>query len=467
MIHLKSKISKYVFIITILLGGFLSAMTETIMNNALSTIMNELRVSETTAQWLSTGYIMVVGIMMPISVYFIHRFPLRRLFPTAIGIFLVGTLLGACASNFYILLLGRIIQALSVGISMPLVQNLMILLFPAKKRGFAIGISSIVIILGPAIGPTLAGWILNHYSWRMLFISLIPFTLVVLLLALLFTQNVTQTKREELDWLSFIESSIGLGTLLYGFSKIGVSTSNNLPAVLSIIIGTIFIILFVFRQLKIKHPLLEMRVFRSPSFTKTTILSAITSIAMLGGELIIPLYVQNVRGESAFVSGLILLPGALVMMVISPLAGALYDKIGIRLLSIIGFTILTVASLPMIWFNRDTSIWWITFLYAVRMIGIGLIMMQLSTSGVNALPERLVLHGNTVASTIRQVFSSLGTSLLVTIAAIFANHAQKGHSIIVAMQLGYSKAFLVVSIISLICLVVAVTLKNRTTPEIN
>lgn len=210
-----------------------------------------------------------------------------------------------------------------------------------------------------------------------------------------------------------------------------------------------------------------MQVFKSPSFTKTTILSAITSIVMLGAELIIPPYIQNVRGESALISGLLLLPGALIMIIVSPISGTLYDPYGIRKLSITGFTILTLASIPMIWFDQSTSLWWITFLYTVRMIGIGLVIMQLITAGVNALSERYTLHGNTVAATIRQIVSSLGTSLLVTIAALFSTTAQsKEISKISALQIGYSWSFITIAVVSFICLLVTFTLKNKTSAEI-
>lgn len=463
-----TKNSNTIFLIVILLGGFLSSLTETIMNNSLTTIMNELHVSETTAQWLSTGYIMVVGIMMPVAVYLIHRFPLRKLFPTAIALFLAGTLVGACAPNFWILLGGRLIQAVSVGITMPLVQNLMVLLFPPEKRGMAMGMSSIVIILGPALGPTLSGWIVDHYSWRMLFEFLLPLTVIILILAIIFTKNVTSQQDDQLDWMSVIESSLGLGLLLYGFSRIGSIANIDLISGICIIGGGLIIWAFVIRQLDLRKPLLEMRTFKAPSFTKTTILAAVMSIAMLGAELIIPLYLQNLRGTSALVSGLLLLPGALVMIIVSPLAGTLYDKYGIKQLSIWGFAILTLASLPMIWFSATTPLWWITFLYAVRMVGIGLVMMQLATSGVNALPERYSLHGNTVAATIRQVASSLGTSLMVTIAAIgstVANNHHHGH--LAALQAGYQDAFIAVTIIAAICLLLTFTLKNKTTPEID
>ncbi len=460
----KSNVS---FIVVVLLGGLLATMTETIMNNSLTTIMKELHVSESTAQWLSTGYIMAAGIVMPVAVYLIHRFKLRQLFPTSLAIFLAGTIIGSLAPNFYILLLGRIIQAVSVGIIMPLVQNLMVLLFPPEKRGFALGISGFVIVLGPAIGPTLSGWIVGRWSWRMLFIFLLPITVIILLLALIFTKNVTQQEDDKLDLPSVLASSVGLGLILFSCSHIGNAAAIDLTAIITMVLGLIVTGFFVARQLKLDQPLLEMRVFKAPSFTKATILASITSIAMLGVELLLPLYLQNVRGVSALASGLIMLPGALVMVVLSPLAGNWYDRFGIRPLAFGGFTIMLLTSIPMIWFNEKTSLVWIAVLYALRMSGVGLAMMQLNTAGVNALPERYSIHGNTVTATVRQVASSLGTSLLVTIAAVFASQAKAGGTAQRAsLRIGYSWSFAVIVFILLICLAMTFTLKNKTTPEI-
>lgn len=461
----KQKNNNLPLILILLFSGFLALLTETILNNALTTIMKELSVSESTVQWLSTGYILIVGIMMPIAVYLINKFPLRKLLPTALLIFTLGTLIDSLATNFNILLLGRLIQGIAVGIIMPLVTNIMLLLFPPEKRGMAMGLASIVIVFGPAVGPTLSGWIIDNFEWHMLFTSVLPFSIIALLFSLIVTKNVNKLQDSTLDWLSVFLSTVGLGTLLYGFSRIGEVAKLDVIAGICLLIGIIFIYLFVKRQLKIPVPLLSMEVFKAKSFSITTILSAFASIAQLGGELLIPLYLQSVRGTSALTSGLLLLPGALAMMVASPLAGTLYDRYGIKNLAIVGFSILTLATLPMVWFTQTTPLWLITVLYALRMIGCGLVVMQLGTSGVNALPQRLAIHGNTVSSTTRQIATSLGTSLLVTIAAIISNgNSSTGTS---NLLVGYQGAFLVATIIALLCLVMSFTLTNKTTQEID
>lgn len=449
-------------VFSILLGGFLSSLTETILNNALPTIMRDLAVNQATAQWLSTGYILVVGIMMPTAAYFISRFKLRPLFLTTLTLFLGGTGLAALAPNFGWLLVGRLIQAVSVGISMPLTQNVMTLVYPPEKRGTAMGLAAVVIILGPAIGPTLSGFIVDHFVWRMLFIALIPVTLIALGMAAVCVKNINQVTASRLDLPSLGLSTLGFGALLGGFSSIGaVGRLNGLN--IGLILGGIVVVGgFVWYQLNLAQPLLKMQVFKSASFTKTTIIAALTNIAMLGTELIVPLYLQKVRGTSAMVSGLLLLPGAIAMAAMSPIAGRILDRYGIKKMAYTGFSLLTLATLPMLGFNARTSLLWITVLYAVRMVAISLVMMPITTSGINALPQHLIFHGNTVCATFRQVASSLGTAGLVTISSLVSGQQTSA----AALTPGYQAAFAAAMLTSLVCLAMTVTLKNWTKPEI-
>lgn len=449
-------------VFSILLGGFLSSLTETILNNALPTIMHDLTVNQATAQWLSTGYILVVGIMMPTAAYFINRFRLRPLFLTTLVIFLGGTSLAALAPNFGWLLTGRLIQAISVGISMPLTQNVVTLVYPPEKRGAAMGLAAVVIILGPAIGPTLSGFIVDHYVWRMLFIALIPVTLVALGLAAICVKNINQVAAHRLDLPSLGLSTLGFGALLGGFSSIGAVGRLNGLNIGLILVGVIVISGFVWYQLKLTHPLLEMRVFKSSSFTKTTIIAALTNIAMLGTELIVPLYLQRVRGTSAMAAGLLLLPGAIAMAIMSPIAGYILDRYGIKKMAYTGFSLLAVATLPMLWFSAQTNLIWVMVLYATRMAAIALVMMPITTSGINALPAHLVVHGNTVCATFRQVASSLGTAGLVTISSLVSGP----NSTPAALTSGYQAAFAAAMVTSLVCLAITIRLKNWTKPEI-
>lgn len=454
----KFSLQDYLFIATVLLGAFLSSLTETIMNNALPTIMTAFSVSQDTAQWLSTGYILVVGIMMPATAYFMDRFNLRSLFIGTFSLFLAATLLAGLAPNFQLLFIGRMLQAVSVGVSMPVASNVLMLIFPKAQRVMAMGLSGVVVILGPALGPTLAGWILKTHSWRMLFHMISPIAAAVVICALFFVHNITQTKPVKLDWLSLLLSTVGLGALLYGFSSFG-----TWMAYLLIMIGLIVLAVFTKRQLSTTQPFLELRVFKSSSFTRTTILAALVSVVMLGAELLIPLYVQNVHQGSALTSGLIMLPGAVAMMLMSPISGHLFDKYGIKGLTLIGFIITIVATIPMIFFNTQTSYWIISLCYTLRMAGIGLISMQLITSGINALPKELLVHGNSVASTIRQAASSLGTAFIVTLSSVVSKNIDGSH--VQTLETGYRWSFVATTAIAILGLLIALRLRNKTTPE--
>lgn len=455
---MSKKVKNYMFILVVLLGSFLSSLTETIMNNALPTIMHAFSINQSTAQWLTTGYILVVGVMMPTTAYFMDRFKFRPLFIITISAFLVGTIIAGISPNFWILLLGRMIQAISVGISMPISANVLMLLFPKEKRGTAMGLAGVVVIFGPALGPTIAGLILKYYSWRMLFHVITPIAIIILILSVLFCRNIKETKKIRLDWPSLISSSLGLGLLLYGFSYFG-----SLQSSLLILVGLIILAWFVHRQLHMTEPFLEMRVFKSKSFTKTTILAAFTSIAMLGAELLLPLYIQNVHGASALTSGLLLMPGAIATMAVAPISGRFFDQYGIKMMAIVGFAITALTTVPMIFFNTHTPYWIISASYTIRMAGIGMVSMQIITSGINALPRELLAHGNSVASTVRQVASSLGTALMVTTAS-FASSLSTAHGA-AKLSFGYSWGFTLATVLTVICLLVGCTLKNKTTAE--
>ena len=387
--------------------------------------------------------------------------------------FLIGTIICFLAQNFSVLLIGRLIQAIGVGLSMPLLQNIMLTIFPPEKRGSAMGMAGIVIGLAPALGPTLSGWIIDHYSWRDLFGMVIPIVILVLVLALFFMKSVIELTHPKIDTISAILSTIGFGSLLYGFSSVGDKGWLSKEVLGFLIIGIIFIFLFSKRQLKIEHPFLELRVFKSKIFTIAAVLAGVTNMAMIGAEMVLPLYIQNIRGESAFHSGLMLLPGALVMGLMMPITGAIFDKRGARKLAITGMFILTSATLPFAFLTSKTSVIVIVVLYAIRMFGISMVMMPVTTSGMNALPAHLISHGTAVNNTFRQVASSIGTAILISVLTNVTKNNLPTKSILEATPLaykdqainatlsGYHAAFLVAVIFGFIGWLITFTLAKK------
>lgn len=451
------KYNRVLLILSVLIGGFMTVLTETLLNNGLPAIARSLNVTTATVQWLSTGYLLVIGIMVPVSALLLYRFNSKHLYLTALTIFLVGSVISYLAPNFALLLTGRLIQALSVGIIMPFMQNIMVMIFPTEKRGMAMGLTGIVIALAPALGPTLSGWIVDSFSWRDLFGIMIPISLAVILLTMFGMRKLINLTNPKIDIVSIIESSIGFGALLYALATI---SEGNWPVIIvTFIVGIIGITLFVRRQLSSEEPMLDLHVFKSHMFTLTTVLSSLSNMALLGMQLLVPLYLQSVFKISALSAGLVMIPGALMMAIVNPIAGTIFDRSGIEKMSIFGFTVFTLATIPFVLMDPSWSLITVTILYAVWMAGISLVVMQLATAGINSLSPKLVAHGNGVNTMARQVGASIGTALLISISTI-GMQLSHSTSVVTSSLFGYRLAFLAVVILSLIGLIGTFRLKH-------
>ena len=469
--------NRSLLVVVLLIGTFCTVLNQTLLTTAFPALMKAFDISASSVQWLTTGFLLVNGIMIPISAWLINKFSSKKLYLSAMTIFLIVTITCFVAPNFSTLLIGRLIQAAGVGISMPLLQNIMLSIFPPEKRGSAMGMAGIVIGLAPALGPTLSGWIIDHYTWRDLFGMVIPIVILVLVLATFLMKSVIQLSNPSIDILSALLSTIGFGSLLYGFSSVGNDGWGSVKVIGFLVVGVIVIGLFVWRQLHLEHPFLELRVFKSPIFTIAAILSGVVNMAMVGAEMVLPLYIQNIRGESAFHSGLMLLPGALVMGLMMPITGSIFDKYGAKRLAISGMLILTAATLPFAFLTSETPIAMIVILYAMRMFGISMVMMPVTTSGMNALPMNLISHGTAVNNTFRQVASSIGTAILISVLTnvtkgnLPAAHLLKTlpltykNQAISATLSGYHAAFYVAVIFGVIGFIITFFLKANTKAE--
>lgn len=405
----------YAMIAILFVGAFIAFLNNTLLNVALPTIMTEFEVKPTVVQWLTTGYMLVNGILIPASAFFVQRFTNRKLFITAMVFFTVGTLLAAIAPAFGVLILARMIQAAGSAMMMPLLMNVMLSAFPIERRGAAMGMFGLVMILAPAIGPTLSGFIIEHYDWRALFEIILPFAIIVLLLAIFKLRNITPNSKVKLDVFSLILSSIGFGALLYGFSTAG-DKGWGAPIVYgTIIIGFISLLVFVWRQLKLDEPMLDVRIYKYPMFALSSIISIVVSAAMFSGMILTPLYVQTIHGISPFHSGLLMLPGALAMAIMSPITGKLFDKYGARMLAIIGLIITTVATYLMSDLAKDSGYFYIMGIYTLRMFGMSMVMMPIMTNGLNQLPMNMNPHGTAMNNTLQQVSGAIGSAIFLTI----------------------------------------------------
>lgn len=429
-------------IAVLLIGAFCTVLNQTILATAFPTLMKAFDINTSTVQWLTTGFLMVNGIMIPVSAYLSNRFNTKVLYTSAMLIFEIGTITAWLAPNFGTLLVGRLVQAVGVGITMPLMQTIMLTIFPPDKRGAAMGINGLVIGLAPAIGPTLSGWVIDNYSWRDLFGMIIPIVAVVIILAPILVKNVIQTHHPKLDIPSLIISTLGFGSMLYGFSSVGDKGWLDPEVITTIIIGCILVAFLVLRQRKLDHPFLDFRVFKTFEFSLATTLSSITMMAMVAVELVVPMYLQIVHGMSAFHSGLTLLFGAIFMGAMSPITGNLFDRYGARRLATTGMFILTIGTIPFAFVNRDTPTLDVVMLYAIRMFGISMVMMPVTTSGMNALPFDLIAHGTAVNNTMRQIATSVGTAILMSVLTNVTKHAEPAKSLLTKAPLQYKSAMI-------------------------
>ncbi|OFR23928.1 DHA2 family efflux MFS transporter permease subunit [Staphylococcus sp. HMSC065D05] len=398
-----------------LFGMFIAILNQTLLNVALPKINTEFNISASTGQWLMTGFMLVNGILIPISAFLFNKYSYRKLFIIGLALFTLGSLVCAISFNFPIMMSGRVLQAIGAGILMPLGSNVIVTIFPPEKRGVAMGTMGIAMILAPAIGPTLSGYIVQNYHWNVMFYGMFFIGIIAIVIGLFWFKLYQSTTNPKADIPGIIYSTIGFGSLLYGFSEAGNKGWGSTEIVTMFIVGTVFIIFFILRELRMKAPMLNLEVLKYPTYTLTTIINMIVMMSLYGGMILLPLYLQNLRGFSALDSGLLLLPGALVMGALGPVAGKLLDTIGIKPLAIFGIGIMTYATWELSKLNMDTTYLHIMWIYIVRSFGMAFIMMPIMTAGMNALPSRLISHGNAFVNTMRQLAGSIGTAVLVTV----------------------------------------------------
>ncbi|CQR47253.1 Multidrug export protein EmrB [Paraliobacillus sp. PM-2] len=450
-------INKVPLLIVLISGAFVAILNQTLLATALPKIMTDLQLEPNTVQWLQSIFMLINGIMIPITAFLIEKFTTRRLFLSAMGLFGLGTLVCAVAPGFSYLMVGRILQASGAGIMMPLMQTILFLIFPIEKRGRAMGMFGLVIAFAPAIGPTLSGWLIDQFPWRSLFFVILPIVIIDIIVAYFILKNVTERKFPKLDSLSIILSTFGFGGLLYGFSIAGNTGWSSWPVVISLIVGAISLSTFILRQSKLEQPILNFQVFKNKVFTITTVLGMVVFIAMIGGAVILPLLTQDMLGYTATQSGLMLMPGAIIMGLMNPITGRLFDKFGARWLAIIGLTIVTLSTFAFSDLSTETTITYLTIMHACRMFGISMVMMPVTTAGLNQLPPHLIPHGTAMNNTMRQIAGAMGTALLVSVMTNSANPSQGINGVIH----GVNVSFIVAGVISVVGLILAFFVKSK------
>lgn len=445
-------------------AAFLSVLTQFLLITAFPKIMVEFDVNSIEVQWLTTSYMLTIAVLIPITAYFIDKFQTRTLMMSAMFLFFMGTLVCWIAPSFPILIVGRVIQGAGSGIMIPLMQTLLFLMYPKEKRGYAMGVAGLVINVAPAVGPPISGVLIKYFEWRSLFLVTLPIAACILVFIFLFMRNITEQRKTDIDILSIILSTVGFGGLLFGFNKIQGGGITDPVTLTSLIAGALALGLFAARQLKLSTPILELRVLKVPVFALIAFISILSFSLLISTETILPMYVQNAQQFSAFYGGMIVMPGALTLAVMSLLAGKLFDKYGGKLIAIIGFVLLALSTLGFHFILSLHTPFTITMgLFMVAMGGVALINMPIMTAGINALPDKLIPHGTAVINTARQFGGSLGLTFIIS----FISSVGSGSEAVVEpvnYLTGVKTAFFVAFLFAITGLVLSLFLERKRQP---
>ncbi|WP_348639218.1 MDR family MFS transporter [Williamsia sp. 1138] len=450
----------------LLIATFVVILNETILSVALPTLMVDLEITASTAQWLTSGFLLTMAIIIPTTGFILQRFHMRTVYIAAMSAFTVGTLVAALAPGFEVLMVARVIQAGGTALMIPLLMTTILNVVPEHSRGRTMGLVSIVISVAPAIGPTVSGLILESFDWRAMFWIVLPIAAAVLVLGGLFVRNVTEPRKAHLDFISVPLSALGFGGLVYGLSSIGESAAGHAPVPpwVPLVIGAVALVLFVIRQQRLVSrgfALLDLRTFKVASFRLAVGLMGGLMLTLFGALILLPLYLQNVLDKSVLTTGLVLLPGGLVMGLLAPGVGALFDRWGARPLVLPGTIAMSVGTWLLATLNTTSSLAHVIGAHVILSAGIAFALTPLMTSALGSLPPELYSHGSATVSTVQQVAGAAGTALFITLMTRgTTSSVNDGADEVTAYSDGTHLAFMVAGVLSVVLILAATMVKS-------
>lgn len=450
-----TKKSRNMIFAVLMVSSIIGALLQTSLTTALPVIMNDLEVSATTAQWLTSAYSLAMGIMVPATAFLLRRFKTKYLFLAGMGMYIIGLLFSATAAMFPMLLLGRIVQAFGNGLLLSMTQVVILTIYPVEKRGTVMGVYGLAVGAAPVLAPTLTGIVIDLFNWRIIF----WFALVIVILDIIFAsfamKNVLENEKQQFDMSSMLLSAIGFFGLLLGLGNLGTNKFFSAHIALPLLLGIVILIAFVIRQLHLESPFLELRTFKNKEFRLSVIMSMLLYAVMIASSTLFPIYIQTVHGLSATLSGLIMMPGSLAMAIISPFAGRIYDKYGIRRLAVIGSAFMAISCLGISFVSEQTSIIYLVFVYIARLIAISCIMMPIVTWGMSTLDGKYTSHGTALLTSLRTISGSIGSAVFVAVMT-YVTKSTSSSATVIANASGIDAAFISISVVALLQLAIAV-----------
>ncbi|WP_413452872.1 MDR family MFS transporter [Georgenia phoenicis] len=404
----------------LLVASFVMILNETVMSVAIPRLMDEFTVTAATAQWLTTAFMLTMAVVIPTTGLILTRFSTRSVFLAAMGTFTVGTGIAAVAPVFPVLVAARVIQASGTAVMLPLLITTVLTFVPVSRRGRTMGLISIVIAVAPAVGPTFSGFILANLGWRWMFLTVLPIAAIALVVGGSLVKNITTPRAVPVDLLSIVLSALAFGGTIYGLSSIGEAVEGGAavsPAV-PLAVGVLALALFTWRQLGLQREdaaLLDLRPFRSRTFTVSLLMMLISMGALFGTLILLPIFLQNVMELSTLETGLVLLPGGLTMGLIAPIIGRLYDRVGPRPLVIPGSVVVATALGLMTLLSAGSQTWHIMAIHVLLSVGLGFLMTPLMTSALGSVRPALYSHGSAILNTLQQLAGGAGTALFITV----------------------------------------------------
>lgn len=445
-----SKKSRRTIFVVLLCACMVASMVQTALSTALPPIMEEMGLAMSTVQWLNSSYSLVMGTMILATAWLIKRFPARPLFLIFQSIFTVGLLVSALAGSFVPLLLGRILQAVGCGLLMSLTQVIILTIYPANERGSIMGIYGLAVSGAPVLAPTLAGIIIDLAGWRAIFWICLVLSIAILAGGVYAVKNTTETEPSKLDLLSFLLCAVGFFGITNGLGNTASAPLLSLSVGGSLALGGIALILFALRQNKLETPFIQLAIFRNYEFRTAVIASMILYCGMMAVSTLLPVYVQSIRGFKATVSGLVTLPGSLATALVSPVAGKLYDKLGIQKLYIIGSLFIVVGHFSMFLMGESTPLILVGAFFVIRQIGTGALMMTTVTWGMSRLEAKYTSDGTALISSLRTIAGAVGAALFSAIMTAAAKGSEPA-----GMIVGTRTAFLGITAVSALLLLIA------------